>query len=51
MLTFEWSWANNYGRGVFKSNNDGVAFSGTWGYRESTDNGRPGTAAAPIDNT
>jgi len=39
MLTFEWSWAKNYGRGVFKADKDGAAFSGTWGYRESADNG------------
>lgn len=39
MLNFEWNWANNYGRGVFKANKDGSTFSGTWGYRESTDNG------------
>ena len=38
MLNFEWNWANNYGRGVFKANQDGSTFSGTWGYRELTDN-------------
>ncbi len=38
-LNFEWDWANDYGRGVFKANKDGSTFSGTWGYHESTDNG------------
>jgi hypothetical protein len=37
-LYFEWDWANNYGRGLLKANNDGTSFSGTWGYRESTSN-------------
>ena len=37
-LNFAWSWANNYGRGVFEASRDGSAFSGTWGYRESADN-------------
>jgi hypothetical protein len=37
-LFFEWEWANNYGRGVLHATDGGNGFSGTWGYRESTDN-------------
>jgi hypothetical protein len=37
-LRFSWSWAGNYGRGVFEASPDGQGFSGTWGYRESADN-------------
>lgn len=38
MLHFEWTWAGNHGRGVFRASGDGDAFSGTWGYRQSADN-------------
>jgi hypothetical protein len=37
-LVFDWDWAGNAGRGAFKAGTDGETFSGTWGYRLSTDN-------------
>jgi hypothetical protein len=37
-LRFAWSWAGNYGQGVFRIDRDGRGLSGTWGYRESADN-------------
>jgi hypothetical protein len=37
-LHFDWQWAGNYGRGKLEASDRGAAFSGTWGYRESSDN-------------
>lgn len=38
-LHYEWSWAGNYGKGIMHASQGGMAFSGVWGYRESSDNG------------
>jgi hypothetical protein len=38
-LFYDWNWAGNYGRGILRSEPNGTEFSGTWGYRESANNG------------
>ncbi len=38
-LYFEWQWGGTYGRGTMQATEQGRAFSGKWGYRESSDNG------------
>lgn len=38
-LHYEWTWAGNDGRGILRASQNGATFSGTWGYRESSDNG------------
>jgi Peptidase U49 len=37
-LHFSWQWSGNYGRAALRATEDGSAFSGTWGYRESESN-------------
>jgi hypothetical protein len=36
-LRFDWTWAGNTGRGVFRASPGGTGFAGTWGYRQSAD--------------
>jgi hypothetical protein len=38
-LYFKWKEGQNYGKGVFKAEQSGNFFSGTWGYDESNSNG------------
>jgi hypothetical protein len=38
ILHFDWTWAGNHGRGKFASRDEGDAFDGTWGYRDSVEN-------------
>jgi hypothetical protein len=34
-LNLGWEWGGNYGRAILKATDNGAAFTGTWGYRES----------------
>ena len=38
-LYFEWQWGGTNGRGTMQPTAQGQAFSGSWGYSESSDNG------------
>ncbi len=38
-LYFDWQWADASGKGVLETQENGVAFSGKWGYGQSRDNG------------
>jgi len=38
-LYFDWEWGNDHGRGLLRATENGAGFTGSWGYRESRDNG------------
>lgn len=38
-LYFTWRWSTTSGSGIFDSDEDGTAFSGTWGYGNNTSDG------------
>ena len=38
-MYFQWQEGQDYGKGVFRADESGSFFSGTWGYAESSDNG------------
>lgn len=46
-LYFSWRWSSAHGLGMFDMGQDGSAFSGVWGYRDSSSNGGTWTGRAP----
>ena len=38
-LYFQWEEGPSFGKGVFRARNHGMQFDGSWGFKESADNG------------